>query len=181
MEVTIEAQDQHGNLNTAEQRAVTLLVAGNSITGAGLVDIVDGTGSISIATTVSQVATLSLLDSEATSLDTTSSVSAVFLAGATTQFVIRDPTDAIVGQQVVVTVEALDQFDNVALTEEADVELFLDGQFLAVSNVTGGSGITQFTSTVAETVTLTLANPDVAVDISSTQDVLFSAGEPPDC
>lgn len=55
----IEARDQHQNIAITEQQPATLVVDG-SATGAGVVTIVDGVGTILLENTVPEIVTLSL-------------------------------------------------------------------------------------------------------------------------
>ncbi len=66
--VTVKAVDNSNNTDSTFQNDVTLLSTG-AATGAGLVDIVNGVGTINISNTSAQTVTLSLSDTELTGLD----------------------------------------------------------------------------------------------------------------
>jgi hypothetical protein len=69
--VTVEAQKSNNKVDDSYQNDVTLITSG-SATGGGLVDIVNGTGSLQINDFVVETVTLSLSDTEATGLDVSS-------------------------------------------------------------------------------------------------------------
>jgi hypothetical protein len=176
--VTVQAQDQWGNLVTTENRDVTLVTSG-SATGGGLVNIVNGVGTISISDAVPETVFLSLSDTQGTGLFVTSVQDVVFSVGSATQFVILDPADATVGNQVNVTVQALDQFNNIVTTETRDVTLNASGSATGdgLVDIVGGTGTIAITDNVPETVTLTLSDTQgTGLNVSSTQDVVFSLG-----
>jgi len=77
--VTIRAEDLNGNIDTAYQNDVTLIVSG-SATGGGLVNIVNGVGTAQINDTVAETISLSLSDTQATSLDANSTAQINFSA-----------------------------------------------------------------------------------------------------
>ncbi|MEI6378216.1 MAG: YDG domain-containing protein [Candidatus Falkowbacteria bacterium] len=70
--VTIEAQDDNGNIDTTFQRDVRLNTSG-SATGGGLVNIVNGIGTMTINDLVSEAVTLTLEDTQSTGLNVDSS------------------------------------------------------------------------------------------------------------
>jgi len=69
--IAIEAQKSNNQVDAAYQDDVTLIASG-SATGAGLVDIVNGIGTIEINDEVAETVNLSLSDTEATGLDVSS-------------------------------------------------------------------------------------------------------------
>lgn len=77
--VTVEAQDNSGNIDTTNQSAVTLLASG-SATGAGVVIMVNGVGSKQLQNTVAETVTLSLSDTQNTGLDVSSTKELIFSA-----------------------------------------------------------------------------------------------------
>jgi len=103
-----------------------------------------------------------------------------FGPGAATRFVIVNPTDGTVGTPVPVTVQALDQFNNLATGESRDVTLLATGSATVASgglvNIAAGSGTVNVDDTVAETVTLTLSDTQsTGLNVSSQEDVIFAA------
>lgn len=70
--MTIEAQDDNGNIDTTFQRDVRLNTSG-SATGGGLVNIVNGIGTMTINDLVSEAVTLTLEDTQSTGLNVDSS------------------------------------------------------------------------------------------------------------
>ena len=69
--VTIQAQKPDDSVDTNYQHDVTLHATGSAI-GDGIVDIVNGIGTIAISDTVAETVTLSLSDTELTNLDVSS-------------------------------------------------------------------------------------------------------------
>ena len=76
--ITIEAQKTDSLVDTNYQQDVTLVASG-SVTGDGLVDIVDGVGIIDINDLVEEMVYLSLSDTESTGLDVDSTEEVEFL------------------------------------------------------------------------------------------------------
>ena len=77
--VTVEVHDQYDDLVDTYQNNVTLVASG-SATGDGLVNIVNGTGSLDISDTVAEIVTLSLNDTEETGLNVSSTQQVKFAA-----------------------------------------------------------------------------------------------------
>lgn len=75
--VTVQAQDASNNVVANFEADVTLVLSG-SATGGGLVNIVNGVGTINIQNTVAEAVTISLTDSQATGLNVTSTQSITF-------------------------------------------------------------------------------------------------------
>jgi hypothetical protein len=69
--ITIRVEDDDGNVDTTYQSDVTVTVSG-SATGEGLVNIVNGVGTKTLVSSVAESVTLSLIDSESTGLDVSS-------------------------------------------------------------------------------------------------------------
>ncbi len=76
--VTIKAISQSGNVDTAYEKDVSLVLSGNG-TGAGLVDIRSGVGTKSIGNTQGQMVNISLNDTSNTELDVSDTKSIQFL------------------------------------------------------------------------------------------------------
>jgi hypothetical protein len=179
--VTVQAEDQYGNRITAENRDVTLLVSG-SATGGGLVDIQDGVGTRDVNDATPETVTLTLFDSQGTGLDVSSTQDVIFAPGAAVRYVILDPADGTVGTPILVTVQALDQFDNIATGENRDVTLVASGFATGdgLVSIGGGVGSRSINDATPETVMLTLSDTSVTgLDVSSTQDVVFAPAPPP--
>lgn len=77
--VTVQAQDNSGNIDTTYQTSVTLLVTG-SATGAGLVSIVNGVGTKALQDTSAEEVTLSLSDTQNSGLNVSSTQHLIFSA-----------------------------------------------------------------------------------------------------
>jgi hypothetical protein len=174
----VQAQDQFGNVVSTEFRDVSVAMTG-SATGGGLVDVAEGTGETFISNGTVELVTLSLQDTQGTGLDVSSTHDVSFGPGAAVQFFIQNPPDGTVGSPVPVTVEARDQFGNVATGESRDVTLVASGS-ATVSNgglvdVASGTGSVNVDDTVAETVQLSLSDTEgTGLNVSSVQDVIFA-------
>jgi hypothetical protein len=151
--VTVQAQDQFGNVVTSETRDVTLTTSG-SATGGGLVGIVNGVGTREVSNTVAETVTLGLSDTETTGLDVTSTQDVVFGAGAPTKYVVTvDNVNPTVGGNVSVTAQLADQFGN-PVAQSGEVVTWSStngGSFSAPTSTTNASGIAIVTFTVAST------------------------------
>ncbi|MHC4278305.1 MAG: hypothetical protein ACYSTI_13450, partial [Planctomycetota bacterium] len=176
--VTVQAQRADDSVDTSYEEDVTLAADG-SATGGGVVDIVNGVGTIAISDTVPETVNLTLTDSETTGLDVSSTQDVIFGVGAATKFVILDPTDGTVDNPITVTVQAQDQFSNVVTSYGQNVTLNADGSSTGegVVTIVSGEGTKDISDTVAETVNLTLTDSETTgLDVSSTQDVIFGVG-----
>ncbi|MCX6780899.1 MAG: hypothetical protein NT003_02155 [Candidatus Magasanikbacteria bacterium] len=121
--ITIEAQDESGRVDTAYTHDVTLQTNG-AATGAGVVDIVNGVGTISITDTVAQTVDLSLLDSQATGLIFSSTQQITFAPGAVSQFVLSNPGGITAGTRAAYTVTRKDQYGNDVVVGSDTVYLY---------------------------------------------------------
>jgi urease beta subunit len=178
IQVTVQAQDQFGNVVTTEFRDVTLLTSG-AASGGGLLDVEFGVGSTFLSDQVAETVNLSLSDTQGTGLNVTSTQNVVFGVGAAAQFVILNPPDGTVGTAISVTVQALDQYGNLVTTENRDVTLLTTGSATGggLVNIQNGTGTLSINDQVAETVILTLSDTEVTgLAVSSVQDVIFSVG-----
>ncbi|MCK5108055.1 MAG: hypothetical protein KAR25_00015 [Methanosarcinales archaeon] len=145
--VTVQAQDAGGNVDTSCSDDVTL-VAGGSATGAGLVDLVNGVGTLDISDTVEETVALSLTNSEGTGLDVGSMQDVIFGPGTV-------PTVAGALDTLYVDVDGQDCEAVTALTIKST----------AAGDIKGGSSIN-----------ITLSDANVTFDLSQEPDVT-NAGE----
>ncbi len=111
--VTVQAQDNSGNVDTTYQSDVTLNTSG-SATGGGLVNIVNGTGSLNISDTLAETVNLSLTDSQSTGLNVDSAQNVVFSVGSVYGFSLDNPGDMSAGNRIGYTVTRKDRFGNLA-------------------------------------------------------------------
>eukprot|EP00729_Bicosta_minor_P004230 gene4230-26965_t len=112
--------------------------------------------------------------------------------GAPVEYFIVDPSDGSPADPTVpgstdntldITVQARDQYENVATTQEADVTVVLSGTARfhngEVAQITGGTGIVTIKDTVAEIVTVSLQDTaNTGLDVFSTQQVRIYWGAP---
>jgi hypothetical protein len=95
------------------------------------------------------------------------------------KFIIVDPTDGIAGDNIVVTVKAVDNRGNIDASYQNDVTLAADGSATGggLVDIINGVGTRTITDNTAQTVNLSLSDTQSAgLDVSSVQDVIFSAG-----
>ncbi len=114
--VTVEAQDQYSNICDSGPNIyaqdVTLVTDG-SATGAGLVDIIAGTGSLPISDHVAETVNLTLDDTEGTLLDCTSTQDVIFAVGAIDHYAVSAINAyQVAGTPFNVTIQAQDQYNN---------------------------------------------------------------------
>ncbi|MFA5854196.1 MAG: dockerin type I domain-containing protein [Patescibacteria group bacterium] len=96
-----------------------------------------------------------------------------------TRFLLLDPTDAVAGENVMVTVRVLDDAGSVDTSFQNDVTLTLTGAATGAGliDIVDGIGTKTISNAVAETVTLALQDTQSTGLLSdSSQDVVFSAG-----
>jgi len=152
--VTVQAQDQFGNVVTTEGRDVTLTASG-SASGDGVVNIVNGVGTLAISNTVPETVTLALTDTQGTTLDVSSTQSVVFGTGAATKYVVTvDNATPTAGADVAVTAQLTDQFGNPVASSGQTVTWSSTngGIFSAPTSATNASGIATVTFTTSATV-----------------------------
>ncbi len=120
--VTVQAQKTNGDVDTSFQEDVTLNADG-SVTGDGLVDIINGVGTKNLSDTVAETVHLTLTDSESAGLNVDSSAIVHWLGGATTQFALTHPTTLSAGSRAAYTISRKDQHGN--LTSQGDITAYL--------------------------------------------------------
>ncbi|HBS86429.1 MAG: hypothetical protein A2W91_19640 [Bacteroidetes bacterium GWF2_38_335] len=177
--VTIKVIDLNGNTITNYNENVTLNVSGNA-SGAGLVDIINGKGSILINDNFAEVVTLSLTDSELTGILLGPDQDLEFHAIVASKLVILDPVDAEQGESVQITIHAqnviglLDTLFNGTVTLISNsANTTIDNSGLV--NIINGIGTINLTNSEAETIILSLADSgSTGLDVSSNQDLNFT-------
>lgn len=145
--VTVQAQKPDGSIDTYYRRDVTLHTSGSAF-GGGLIDIVDGVGTTAISDTVPETVTLSLVDSEVTGLDVSSTQSFAFASGITTKFVISHSAPIAAGQRETYTITREDQYDNPRTAGTSTVYLYSSSTSVNkkfYDAATGGNAITSIT------------------------------------
>lgn len=174
--VTVDARDDNNTIITDENRDVTLVASGTA-TGGGVVDIVNGTGSLQINDNAEETVNLSLVDSKSTGLDVSSTQNVVFAPTGATKFVILSPAGGTTGSPVTVTVEAQNGAGARATQENRDVTLVADGSATGagVVDIVDGVGTINIGDAVIETVNLSLTDHlGLGLDVSSTATATFT-------
>ncbi|MFA5133232.1 MAG: GC-type dockerin domain-anchored protein [Patescibacteria group bacterium] len=139
--IRVEAQRTDGSVDTAYQNNVTLAASG-SATGAGLVNIVNGIGSATIIDTVAETVNLSLIDTQETGLDVSSTQDVVFSSDAVSSFTLNNPGGMTAGTRIAYIVGRKDQFDNPVTSGPTTSYLYTssdNGKFYNAAS--GGSAI----------------------------------------
>ena len=155
--VTMQVQDDFGNIDTNYQNDVTLVTGVTSVSGTGLtngqvlIDIVNGEGTITLTDTVAETVNLALSDTQGTGLVVTDTSSITWTAGAVTQFTLTDQTSMVAGTSTPYTVTRKDQYGNVVTSGSNLVYLY--------TNSTGAQARFQTTETGTTSISfVTLAN-----------------------
>jgi hypothetical protein len=153
--VTVQAQDDSGNIDTSNNQSVTLNTTG-SATGGGVVSIVNGVGTKNISDIVAQTVNLTLTDTGGTGLNVSSSRSLTFSPGATAQFALSSLGEMSAGTRQMYTVTRKDQFGNGATSGLTKVYLYTasasaNAKFYEAAS--GGSAITFVDITAGSTST----------------------------
>ena len=171
--VTVQLQDQFNNVVTtgADTNKDVTLNATGSATGAGLVNIVAGVGTLDISDQVAETVNLSLTDTEATGFDVTSTQDVIFAPGTAAKLGFAtepvggnrqsgDPT--ILTQPIV---EVLDQFGNRVVTDPNGGTETISMAFQSGTNEEGATLSGTTTVNVDWSTTLgTAAFTDLAID-----------------
>jgi len=145
--VTVQLQDQFGNIVTtgADKDKDVTLNADGSATGDGLVDIVDGVGTINISDHVAETVNLSLTDTEGTGFNVASTQDVIFTNGVATKYIVTSSNyGPVVGTNVTISAQLADQYDNSVSTAGNIVTWTKSdshGSFATPSSVTNGSGL----------------------------------------
>ena len=130
--VVIQAQNGSNELVTSYQQDVTLVVSG-SATGGGLVNIINGVGTTTISDEVIETVTLSLLDSELTGLNVSSTAEVSFGPGNTAKLSISaSTTEMVAGTLLPVVISRYDRLDN-AVTSGSET-FYLSSNSLNLAN-----------------------------------------------
>jgi len=161
-QVTIQAVDASNNVVTSFNDDVTLNVTGGA-SGGGLVDIVNGVGSMMVNSTTPQSVLLQLSDGQATGLNITSAQSVIFW-GPVANFAVEAAGGGLIGAQTVgvafnIRVTARDSANQTVQDYTGTVDLtspttFFGGPTLTTGPLSGGILASQpisFTASAAQT------------------------------
>ncbi|MEK7691870.1 MAG: hypothetical protein AAB425_12725, partial [Bdellovibrionota bacterium] len=176
--ITVRATDSGGNTVVTFTSDVTL-AANGSATGAGLVDIISGVGSLSINDTTAETVALSLTDSQGTGLAVTHTKSITFNAGSATKFMVYNPASSTVNTAVSVTVKAVDANNNKVTSYTSDVTLAASGSATGAGlvDIVAGEGTKSINDLVAQNVSLSLTDTQgTGLAVTHTSSVTFNPG-----
>lgn len=132
--LTIEAQDDHGNVDRSFRGEVQVITTGNA-SGGGLVKLANGVGSVSIANKKAEKIEVSLQDVKNTGLEVFSAHDVSFSPGAASQFVIVEAPSAVAGAPVTIRVEARDEFGNVDVGFQGSVSVNAEGSAVSLGEL----------------------------------------------
>ena len=182
MTIEIQAHDKFGNVDTTFDGSITAATTG-AATGAGRVTIANGRGILALSDQRAEAINISLVREVGDSpLDNSHSRMIDIVPGPLAVIAIVKPREREVGVNATVTITALDGFANVVTEESRAVTLMSEGAggtFAQSVRFDAGVGRTDVSSTIAETIALTLRDsPEAGADISSSQSLTFRPGAP---
>ena len=186
MIVTVEVQDQHGNVVGSEEADVTMTATGSADPSSQVVDVSSGSGVASLRTTLEETLTLAIVDSAATgyALDTRD---VTFTANLVPDFLVLflGQTEVIVGQPVSITAKVADgQNPQLTVTGAIDSAVMIvtgvgRAPFTRTIAIINGQGSTTFDTELVGTVQIQFTAPNnVGVLNSTSYEVLFVADVP---
>ncbi len=146
--VTIEAQDNSGNIDTSATSSVTLVVSG-SATGGGLITMINGIGKANVSDHKAETVILSLSDTQGTGLNVSSVQNAIFNPGAIYQFTLDNPGTIAAGVRQQFTATRKDKYGNLVIAGSDSVYLYSAsvGTYHFYNASSGGSAITSLVIT----------------------------------
>ena len=186
MVVTVEVQDQHGNVVGSEETDVTVTATGSADPSSQVVDIASGSGTATIRTTLEETLTLAIVDSAATgyNLDTRE---VTFTVSLVPDFLVAflSATEVTVGQPVSISAKVADgQNEQLTVTGAIDSAVMVvtgvgRAPFTRAIDIINGQGATTFDTELVGTVQIQFTAPNnVGVLNSTIYEVLFVADVP---
>jgi hypothetical protein len=167
--VTVQAQDATNAIVTSYQDDVTLVASG-SATGDGLVNIINGIGTIQIANTVVETVALTLQDSQSTGLDVSSTQDVQFAVGATADLYFGiQPSNVQTNTAIfpAMTVEITDQYGN---------PRFDTGTWITLATAANPEGAAATGTTSVQTSSGVSMFSNVKIDKAGTFNLVASSG-----
>jgi hypothetical protein len=143
--ITVRAVDDALSVDTTFQEDVTLVASG-SATGEGIVNIVNGVGTLNISDTVAETVNLSLADTQGTGLDVSSTQSVVFATGPVASFSLNAPANISAGDRAAYTVTRKDQYGNLVTSGATTVYLYSNSTGTTEAFYDAASGGSEITS-----------------------------------
>ncbi|MGB7957381.1 MAG: YDG domain-containing protein [Minisyncoccia bacterium] len=141
----IFAEIASNTVDTAFEQGVTLAVSGAGA-GGGLVTIVNGVGTTTVSDHVAQTVTLSLQDSQSTSLNVSDTANVTFTPGTVAQFALNHPGDMNEGSRLGYAVSREDQFGNFVSASGTTAYLYTNSASANAAFFNAASGGAQVTS-----------------------------------
>ena len=180
--VTIKALNVAGLLDVDFNGSVTLEKTGNAVVdNNGIVNIVNGIGTISVNDNTVETVNLTLSNSSITGLDITTTHQDIYFGlQAATKLVIIDPSDVPADTLISITIEAMNSFNEPDINLQGTVTLIAIGAYPVIIpsgglvNIINGTGTIQINSIDPQIVNLSLSDTaGTGLDVSSTQQVNF--------
>ena len=141
----IFAEIASNTVDTAFEQGVTLAVSGAGA-GGGLVTIVNGVGTTTVSDHVAQTVTLSLQDSQSTSLNVSDTANVTFTPGTVAQFALNHPGNMNEGSRLGYAVSREDQFGNFVSASGTTAYLYTNSASANAAFFNAASGGAQITS-----------------------------------
>ncbi|EDQ86748.1 uncharacterized protein MONBRDRAFT_33612 [Monosiga brevicollis MX1] len=185
--LNIEVQDQYGNRATsAASTSATVTVTGDQ-SGTGVirpspnprtVTITNGLGQVQLQTFLAEELTVHLQDSASTGYTVASDIFLTVQPGpASRMSSTLDVSSQTVGQNVVVSVQLFDQYDNLAANQDESILFALSPAGTSGSiTITGGEGSQAISETIAQEYALTFTDTNGIDTSSAAQSITFTAG-----
>jgi YVTN family beta-propeller protein len=172
--VTVKAVDAIGNVSTGYTGTVHFTSSDGSAVLPANSTLINGTGTFSVTLKTTGIQSVTATDTVTSTI--TGAANITVSAGTATHFSVTGPATIVAGTQFSITVTALDQFNNVALSypgmvhiTSSDAQALLPtnaflgsgtGSFLMTLNTTGSQTVTAtdtVTSTITGSVTITVS------------------------
>eukprot|EP00928_Gymnodinium_smaydae_P038840 TRINITY_DN2668_c0_g4_i2.p1 TRINITY_DN2668_c0_g4~~TRINITY_DN2668_c0_g4_i2.p1 ORF type:complete len:3129 (+),score=942.11 TRINITY_DN2668_c0_g4_i2:67-9453(+) len=183
--VSLRALDEFGNLNASADFDVDLRTSGTgTITGAGKVQVRNGEASVAVGTRLAQTVRLSLVDAYSSNVDCSAALDLVFAPGRPTRISLSAGAGVTVGESVVLSLNALDAYGNVAVSSAARVALRVNGSAAAVvgdgsAQLRSGAASANVTSTSSGIIGVTMEDAyATGLDVSAQATAVFLPAAP---
>ncbi len=148
--VTVQAQDSGSNLVSTYNGGVTLVATGTSVTGGGVVNIINGVGTSTVSTNVAQTVGLTLSDTQSTGFNVSSSQFVTFAPGPISAFTLNHPGSISTGARAAYVVGRKDQYNNPTSVSSTVVYLYSNSTSTTKSFFDAATGGNQISSTTIQ-------------------------------
>lgn len=177
LSVTLRGFDAFDNAAVLDDGTIGITASGSATPSLSTLTLSSGVVTTDISNTVAEVVTIGVQITDGRTADVSATFDVEFFEDR--NYVILDPTDSEVDSLVVVTVEVINRAGDRVQDEDRDVTLAVSGSGTGggVIAISLGRGIGSVTSTVAETIQLSLVDSEgTGLSVASSQDLEFFAG-----